>query len=168
VAYPLFDLHPDRLDVRRYARDLARVMIGVASDHGVDARFLEGDAKLVGVWVDAASPARWPGDPREAGGAARAEKLGAIGVRISRWVTMHGFALNVSTSLDAYQVIIPCGISRYGVTSLEALRAGGPVPTVEAVARASVAHFERVFEASGRVASAAETGAMRLRARGPA
>ena len=63
----IFDLHPDRLDVRRYVRDLARVMIGLAADHGVDASFIEGDAKLVGVWVDEASPARWPGDPRDPG-----------------------------------------------------------------------------------------------------
>jgi len=159
VAYPVFDLHPDRLDVRRYVRDLARVMVALARDHGVDASFIEGDSKLVGVWVDEASPARWPGDPRAPGGARRPAKLGAIGVRLSRWVTMHGFAFNVSTDLDGFRLIVPCGISAYGVTSLEALGAGHI--TVEEVARASVPHFSRTFEAEARVATEDETRALR-------
>jgi lipoyl(octanoyl) transferase len=147
VAYPIFDLRPDRCDVRRYVRDLARVMVDLAREHGVDAAFLEGDPKLVGVWADEASPARWPGDPRgpEGGGAARPAKLGAIGVRISRWVTMHGFAFNVSTDLARFALIVPCGISRWGVTSLAAL--GARVPSVADVARASLPCFARVFEA---------------------
>lgn len=145
VAYPIFDLHPDRLDVRRYVRDLARVMIGLAADHGVEASFIEGDAKLVGVWADRDSPARWAGDPREPAGATNPAKIGAIGVRLSRWVTMHGFAFNVSTALSGFELIVPCGIRAYGVTSLEAL---GRTPTsVKDVARQSVAHFSRVFEA---------------------
>jgi lipoyl(octanoyl) transferase len=147
VAYPIFDLHPDRLDVRRYVRDLARVMVALAADHGIDASFIEGDAKLVGVWVDEDSPSRWPGDPREPGGASRAAKIGAIGVRLSRWVTMHGFAFNVSTALSGFELIVPCGIKSYGVTSLEALGATGT--SVQDVGRASVAHFARVFEAEG-------------------
>ena len=161
VAYPIFDLHPDRLDVRRYVRDLARVMIALASAHGVGASFLEGDAKLVGVWVDEASPAAWPGDPREDGGASRAAKLGAIGVKLSRWVTMHGFAFNVSTDLAGYALIVPCGITRYGVTSLQALAtAGEPPKSVEDVAGESVECFARVFEAEGRMAGQAETRAL--------
>jgi lipoyl(octanoyl) transferase len=154
VAYPIFDLHPDRLDVRRYVRDLARVMIALASDHGVDASFIEGDAKLVGVWVDEASPSRWPGDPREEGGARKAAKLGAIGVRLSRWVTMHGFAFNVSTVLSGFDVIVPCGIAAYGVTSLHKL-GRGPL-SVEEVARASVRHFARAFDAEGVFSPPAE------------
>jgi lipoyl(octanoyl) transferase len=155
VAYPIFDLHPDRLDVRRYVRDLARVMIALAGDHGVEASFIEGDSKLVGVWVDQESPARWPGDPRTPEGARSPAKIGAIGVKLSRWVTMHGFAFNVATDLDAYRVIVPCGISAYGVTSLATL--GMSPPSVEDVARASVAHFERVFEAEAASASPEET-----------
>jgi lipoyl(octanoyl) transferase len=151
VAYPIFDLHPDRLDVRRYVRDLARVMIALAADHGIDASFIEGDSKLVGVWVDEASPRDWPGDPREPGGAAKPAKIGAIGVRLSRWVTMHGFAFNVTTALDGFQLIVPCGISQYGVTSLAAL--GVAAPSVEEVARASVVHFARVFEADATMTS---------------
>jgi lipoyl(octanoyl) transferase len=144
-----------RCDVRRYVRDLARIMIALAHDRGVEASFLEGDPKLVGVWVDEASPAAWPGDPREGGGAARPAKIGAIGVRISRWVTMHGFAFNVSTDLAGFRLIVPCGITQYGVTSLAAL--GQSAPSVEEVGRASVAHFARVFEAEATMAGAAET-----------
>jgi lipoyl(octanoyl) transferase len=169
VAYPIFDLHPDRLDVRRYVRDLARVMIALAGAHGVGASFLEGDAKLVGVWVDEASPATWPGDPREKGGASRPAKLGAIGVKLSRWVTMHGFAFNVTTDLAGFGLIVPCGITRYGVTSLEALGVLGQpgtasARTVEDVARESLACFSRVFEAEGRMADQEETRAL---GRGP-
>jgi lipoyl(octanoyl) transferase len=149
VAYPIFDLRPDRCDVRRYVRDLARVMIALAARHGVEASFLEGDAKLVGVWVDEASPNRWPGDPRAEGGAARPAKVGAIGVRISRWVTMHGFAFNVSTDLAHFRLITPCGISQYGVTSLAAL--GAPAPPVQDVARAAVECFAEVFSAEAHV-----------------
>jgi lipoyl(octanoyl) transferase len=158
VAYPIFDLHPDRLDVRRYVRDLARVMIALASAHGVGASFLEGDSKLVGVWVDQACPASWPGDPRQDGGASRPAKLGAIGVKLSRWVTMHGFAFNVSTDLAGFGFIVPCGITSYGVTSLEGL--GQAVPAVEDVASESVGCFARVFEAEGRMAGQAETRAL--------
>jgi lipoyl(octanoyl) transferase len=140
VAYPIFDLHPDRLDVRRYVRDLARVMIALAADHGIGASFIEGDAKLVGVWVDEASPRAWPG------------------VRLSRWVTMHGFAFNVTTALDGFRLIVPCGISQYGVTSLAAL--GVAAPSVDDVARASIVHFARVFEAQGTLAAAPETLAL--------
>jgi len=158
VAYPIFDLHPDRLDVRRYVRDLARVMIALAADHGIGASFIEGDSKLVGVWVDEASPRAWRGDPREPGGAANPAKIGAIGVRLSRWVTMHGFAFNVTTALDGFQLIVPCGIAQYGVTSLAAL--GIAAPSVEDVGRTSVVHFARVFEADATMASQTETQAL--------
>jgi lipoyl(octanoyl) transferase len=158
VAYPIFDLRPDRCDVRRYVRDLARVMIALAGEYGVDASFLEGDSKLVGVWVDEASPGKWPGDPRAEGGAARAAKIGAIGVRLSRWVTMHGFAFNVSTDLSGFRLIVPCGIARYGVTSLAAL--GAAAPPVEEVARASVPLFARVFSAEAAMAVERETQAL--------
>jgi lipoyl(octanoyl) transferase len=151
VAYPIFDLRPDRCDVRRYVRDLARVMILLARECGVEASFIEGDSKLVGVWADAMSPGAWAGDPREPGGARSPAKVGAIGVRISRWVTMHGFAFNVSTELAGFDAIVPCGIKQYGVTSVAAL--GGPVRSVEAMALASVAHFASVFGAEGAVAT---------------
>jgi lipoyl(octanoyl) transferase len=163
VAYPIFDLRPDRCDVRRYVRDLARVMIALSREYGIDASFLEGDAKLVGVWADTASPAKWPGDPRQAGGAVSAAKLGAIGVRISRWVTMHGFAFNVSTDLERFALIVPCGLAEYGAASLASL--GAKTPRVDDVAQASVASFERVFEARGAMASAEDTARLVLLAR---
>ncbi len=158
VAYPIFDLRPERCDVRRYVRDVARVMIQLAQSHAIDASFIEGDPSLVGVWADQRSPALWRGDPRHADGALQPAKLGAIGVRISRWVTMHGFAYNVSPDLSAFGLIVPCGLARYGVTSVAAL--GGRVTTVEAAAHGAVPCFERVFEADGSLASAGDSEAL--------
>jgi lipoyl(octanoyl) transferase len=166
VAYPIFDLRPDRCDVRRYVRDLARVMIELLGRYGVHASFIEGDSKLVGVWADEASPAKWRGDPRVEGGASRPAKIGAIGVRISRWVTMHGFALNLSTDLSGFRLIVPCGIGQYGVASLESL--GVESPSVEDAARACVASFEAVFEARGTIAGPQDLPLTRLAARSPA
>ena len=99
VGYPILDLKPDRCDVHRYVRDLEEVLIRVAFDYGITAERVPG---LTGVWV---------------GG----EKLAAIGVRIARWVTSHGFALNVSTDLGYFNLIVPCGIADRGVTSLSRL-----------------------------------------------
>lgn len=155
VAYPILDLRPDRCDVRRYVRDLARVMILLSERYGVDAAFIEGDSKLVGVWVDATNATKWSGDPREAGGAARPAKIGAIGVRISRWVTMHGFAFNVATDLDGFRLIVPCGISHYDVASLASL--GCAVPTLEDAAAATAGLFGLVFDADAELASHART-----------
>jgi lipoyl(octanoyl) transferase len=140
VAYPIFDLRPDRCDVRKYVRDLAEVMIGLARDHGVAAGVVEGDPKLIGVWVDLESKRLWSGRAE-----AHIAKLGAIGVRLSRWVTMHGFAFNVTTALSGFELIVPCGIQDHGVTSLAALGVEGP--SVEDVGTASLAHFARVFDA---------------------
>jgi len=96
VGYPILDLKPDRCDVHRYVRDLEEVLIRVAADYGLAAERVQG---LTGVWI---------------GG----EKVAAIGVRIARWITSHGFALNVSTDLEYFDLIVPCGISDRGVTSL--------------------------------------------------
>ena len=100
VGYPILDLNPDRRDVHRYVRDLEEVLIRAATWFGIDARRVPG---LTGVWA---------GEP------GREEKLAAIGVRISRWITSHGFALNVGTNLDHFNLIVPCGIADRGVTSL--------------------------------------------------
>jgi len=99
VGYPILDLKPDRCDVHRYVRDLEETLIRTVADWGIAARRVPG---LTGVWVGN-------------------EKLAAIGVRISRWVTSHGFALNVSTDLHHFDLIVPCGIADRGVTSLERL-----------------------------------------------
>lgn len=98
VAYPIFDLKPDREDVRKYVWSLEEAMIRTARRYGIEASRVPG---FNGAWVDAA------------------RKIGAVGVRLSRWVTMHGLALNVSTNLDDFRVIVPCGIADKDVTSIE-------------------------------------------------
>lgn len=97
VAYPVLDLSAGRKDVRRYVCDLEEVMIRSCARYGVAAGRVDG---LIGAWVEGQ------------------RKIGAIGVRISRWITTHGFALNVNTDLSDFQMIVPCGISDRGVTSL--------------------------------------------------
>jgi lipoyl(octanoyl) transferase len=95
----------------------------------------------VGLWVDADAPGQWTG--RE--GASRLAKLGAIGVRISRWVTMHGFAFNLTTDLGLFSAIVPCGIREHGVTSVAALT--GERPSVAEVALPAAEVFAEVFGA---------------------
>jgi lipoyl(octanoyl) transferase len=104
VGYPILDLRPDRCDVHRYVRDIEEVLIAALQEgFGIESRRLEG---RTGVWV---------------GAAGREEKIAAIGVRISRWITSHGFALNVTTNLRHFQLIVPCGIADRGVTSIARL-----------------------------------------------
>jgi lipoyl(octanoyl) transferase len=122
VGYPILDLKPDRCDVHRYVRDLEEVMIRVCADYGVTAGRIQG---LTGTWVGA-------------------EKIGAIGVRLSRWITSHGFAFNVSTDLDHFKLIVPCGIGDRGVTSLD--RAAGRRLSVAEVYDAVVRRFQEIFE----------------------
>jgi lipoyl(octanoyl) transferase len=140
VAYPIFDLAPDRQDVRRYVRDLVRVMSLLCADHGVGAGSRD---DLIGAWVDLDSPDAWPGQELNRAPA----KVGAIGVKISRWITMHGLALNASTALADFGLIVPCGIAQHPVASLESLGVA-PVPSVEALARRAVTHFATVFGAT--------------------
>ena len=122
VGYPILDLRPDRCDVHKYVRDLEEVMIRVCADYGVTAGRISG---LSGTWVGA-------------------EKIGAIGIRISRWITSHGVAFNVSTNLDHFKLIVPCGISDRGVTSLEKVTGRSiPLPEVEDVL---VRRFAEVFD----------------------
>jgi lipoyl(octanoyl) transferase len=146
VAYPIFDLRPDRCDVRRYVRDLGKVMTTVARGYGVAAELVEGDPTLIGVWVDLDSPGEWrhPVDVHALAGV-RLGKVGAIGVRLSRWVTMHGFALNVSTDLTGYRSIVACGIKDRPVASLASV--GGQVAPLEQVAERAARAFGDVFGA---------------------
>ncbi|MCX6550172.1 MAG: lipoyl(octanoyl) transferase LipB [Acidobacteria bacterium] len=122
VGYPILNLKPDRCDVHRYVRDLEETMIRVTGDYGFEAGRIKG---LTGAWV-------------------QAEKIGAIGVRIQRWVTSHGFAFNVNTDLDFFKLIVPCGISDRGVTSLRRLT-GKEVPIAEVEDR-FISHFCAVFD----------------------
>lgn len=124
VGYPVIDLAPDRKDVRKYVCDLEYVMIDVCASYGVKAGRVDG---LIGTWIDGQ------------------RKIGAIGVRISKWVTSHGFAFNVSTALDAFSLIVPCGIREKGVTSLS-LELGRDVPLAEVRGRL-VEAFEARFGA---------------------
>ena len=101
VAYPIFDLKPDRCDVHKYVRDLEEVLIVALRTFGIKGTRVKG---LSGVWV---------GEPD------RERKIAAIGVRISRWITSHGFALNIATNLQHFQLIVPCGIADRGVTSMD-------------------------------------------------
>jgi lipoyl(octanoyl) transferase len=138
VAYPIFDLRPDRCDVRRYVRDLAEVMIRVCAGFGIGAG---PDPHEIGAWVDLDHPGAWPGSDKAE---ARA-KIGAIGVRLSRWVTMHGFALNVHTDLGGFRTIVPCGIADKPVTSLAAL--GVEAPALVEVSKLAERAFAAVFDA---------------------
>jgi len=116
VGYPILDLKPERGDTRRYVHALCEVMIRLARSCGVAAGTAEG---LIGVWADAAQPGRWAG----AAAARRLVKIGAVGVRLTRWISMHGFALNLHPDLRAYEAIIPCGITSHGVASVASLTA---------------------------------------------
>jgi lipoyl(octanoyl) transferase len=122
VGYPIINLKPDRCDVHQYVRDLEEVMIRVTGEYGFQAGRIQG---LTGAWVGA-------------------EKIGAIGVRIQRLVTSHGFAYNVTTDLDFFRLIVPCGISDRGVTSLRKLTGRDiPAPEVEDLL---IRHFCSVFD----------------------
>ncbi len=122
VGYPILDLKPDRCDVHRYVRDLEEVMTRTCADDGITAGRIVG---LTGTWVGA-------------------QKIGAIGVKISKWVTSHGFAFNVNTELERFGLIVPCGIDGHGVTSLAELT--GRPADLDAVYNRVAGHFADVFE----------------------
>ena len=122
VGYPILNLQPDRCDVHKYVRDLEDVMIRTSRDFGVDAARVTG---LSGAWVGA-------------------DKIGAIGVRISRWITSHGFAFNVTTDLEFFKLIVPCGIETGGVTSLS--RAAGRGISMADAEASIVRNFAAVFD----------------------
>jgi len=121
VGYPILDLDRHFTDVHKYLRFLEEVIIRTCADYEITAGRIEG---LTGVWVDD-------------------KKICAMGIRCSRWVTMHGFAFNVSTNLDYFGNIIPCGIQDKAVTNLENLLER-PVDMDEVKTRI-VTHFENVF-----------------------
>jgi lipoyl(octanoyl) transferase len=125
VGYPILDLTGHRRDIGWYVAQLEETMIRAAADFGLAAKRVPGQH---GAWIDT------PGGE---------EKLGALGVHLSRWVTSHGFAYNVSTDLGYFDLIVPCGIAGKGVTSLE--RALGRSVPIGEVRDSLVAHFASAF-----------------------
>lgn len=121
VGYPIFDLDRHFTDIGRYLRSLEEVIIRSCADYGIEAGRIKG---LTGVWVDDA-------------------KVCAMGIKCSRWVTMHGFAFNVNTQLDYFGHIVPCGIDDKEVTSLKKLL--GYEVDMDEVKERVIGHFEEVF-----------------------
>lgn len=124
VGYPILDLDRHFTDIHKYLRLLEEVMIRTCAEFGIEAGRIEG---LTGVWVEN-------------------KKVCAMGIRCSRWVTMHGFALNVNTDLSYFHHIVPCGITDKEVTSLEEIL--GRKVKEEEVKHYLVNHFQNVFEVS--------------------
>ena len=127
VVYPVLDLSNGRRDVRQYVHDLEEVLIRTAAGFGVAAARSAAPERWASVWVGN-------------------DKLAAIGVHLSRWVTTHGAALNVATDLARFSLFIPCGIADGGVTSLSGENPGKTPPALPEVADCFVSHFLEVFE----------------------
>jgi lipoyl(octanoyl) transferase len=120
VAYPIMDLREWKRDVGAFVRAIEQVLIDTLAAFGIEARRIAG---LTGVWTDEG-------------------KIAAIGVHLSRWVSTHGWALNVSTDLQYFQYIVPCGLAK-PVTSMAAL---GVHPDTEDVKGTLIRHFGRAFD----------------------
>ena len=122
VGYPILDLNFYKRSITWYMRELEQLMIDVLKEYGIEGSTKKG---LTGTWV-------------------KDHKIAALGVRISRWVTMHGFSLNISPDLSYYKDIIPCGIQEYGVTSM-AMIMGEEVPSMDEVKIKMVDYFKNRF-----------------------
>ncbi len=131
VGYPILDLNPDRRDVRRYVCDLQAVLVRTLAHYSVTAHGGT-ESATVGVWV---------GD----------RKIASIGVHLSRWITTHGFALNVATDLSLFDGIVPCGMPDVVMTSIEA--EVGSAPDLEEISQVCAGEFARVFQRSLQVRS---------------
>jgi lipoyl(octanoyl) transferase len=127
VGYPILDLDRIYTDIGRYLRDLEECIIQVLADYQLKGERLPG---ATGVWLDSENPYR-------------ARKICAMGIRCSRWVTMHGFAFNINTNLDYFNLIIPCGISDKAVTSLE--KELGRQVDMQEIRERFLGHFSRIF-----------------------
>jgi lipoyl(octanoyl) transferase len=130
VGYPIIDLESFGLSVREYIWKLEESVIRTLSDYGIEASRLEG---ATGVWLDTDLPSQ-------------TRKICAIGVRVSRYVTMHGFALNVNTDLGYFQYINPCGFVDKGVTSIH--QETGVELNIEEVSKALKTRISEVFQIS--------------------
>lgn len=129
VGYPILDLDNFFTDIHKYLRFLEEMVILTLAEYGLKAERSEGET---GVWLDVGTPF--------------ARKICAMGVRASRWVTMHGFALNVNTDLGYFDLMIPCGIKDKAVTSLN-VELGKKVVDIEEVKQKLLRYFESLFEA---------------------
>lgn len=129
VGYPILNLDLFFNDIHRYMRFLEEVIIRTLKEYGIEGSRIE---KLTGVWIDAGKPS--------------ARKICAFGVRCSRWITMHGWALNVNTQLDYFNHIVPCGISDKAVTSM-AKELGNNL-NIDEVKSVLLKHFSDVFNAT--------------------
>lgn len=127
VGYPILDLERIKPDIVLYMRNLEEVIIRTIAEYGIVSERSEGET---GVWIDAKIPHK-------------ARKICALGVRTSRWITMHGFALNVNTDLEYFNLIIPCGIQNKQVTSMQK-ELGKEINMQEVEAKIKI-HFEAVF-----------------------
>jgi lipoate-protein ligase B len=121
VGYPILDLNQHYLDIHRYLRELEEMIIRTLNDYGIDSGR---EKEFTGVWV-------------------KNEKIAALGVKVSKWITMHGFAFNVSTDLSFFDRIIPCGIFHKGVTSLQQVL--GKTIEIADVHQYLVKHFSNIF-----------------------
>ncbi|MDA9947002.1 lipoyl(octanoyl) transferase LipB [Candidatus Marinimicrobia bacterium] len=122
VGYPIVDLSFYKRSITWYMRELEQLMIDVLKEYGIEGSTKKG---LTGTWV-------------------KNRKIAALGVRISRWVTMHGFSLNINPDLNYYQDIVPCGIEGYGVTSM-AMIMGEEAPSMAEVKIKMVDYFKNRF-----------------------
>jgi lipoate-protein ligase B len=121
VGYPIIDLGQHYQDIHRYLRDLEEMIIRTLREYGIDGGR---EKEFTGVWV-------------------KNEKIAALGVKVSKWITMHGFALNVATDLSFFDRIIPCGIFHKGVTSLQNVL--GRSADLSVVRQQLVHHFSEIF-----------------------
>lgn len=127
MGYPILNLDPDRRDLRRYIHDLQEVLVRTLADFGVEARARTRQPEI-GVWSGEF-------------------KIASLGVHISRWITTHGFALNVTTDLSMFGAIVPCGLTGVRMASIESLT--GRRCELAEVARACVGHLCEVFGRQG-------------------
>jgi lipoyl(octanoyl) transferase len=128
VGYPILDLEQFETDIGKYLRKLEEVIILTLADYGLKAARSNGET---GVWLDPDMPGK-------------ERKICAMGVRCSRWITMHGFALNVNTDLSYFNFIVPCGIQHKQVTSIE--KELGQTVSMNGVKSAVKKHFSAVFD----------------------
>ena len=122
VCYPILDLNHYKRSITWYMRELEQLIIDVLGEYDIKASRKKG---LTGTWV-------------------KDKKIAALGVRISKWVTMHGFSLNINPDLNFYKHIIPCGIKEYGVTSMAKIM-GNEVPSMDEVKTKMTKHFTKNF-----------------------